>query len=218
MNSIDLTNIATDTPISREHTPRTIGDLTRNFLRRPLRERMPLLTKLLRGLINARTFDTCSWPLMERGAQIHKHRGRITAGRFVTFCGNSQIAVVGSDNAAAWLDIGEFTSIGPGTVINVAEGLRIGKRCLIAWNCDIMDTDFHTIIFSESEPARPISAPVYIGDDVWIGARCIILKGVNIGENSVIGAGSVVISDIPPHSLAAGNPARVIRTIAGWKR
>ena len=51
-------------------------------------------------------------------------------------------------------------------------------------------------------------------DDVWIGARCIILKGVTIGERSVIGAGSVVVSDIPADCIAAGNPCKVIRSIS----
>lgn len=218
MNAKHLASAAADAPISRTHTPRGFRDLARKFMHRPLRDQLPLLMKLTRGLLIARTFDAYAWPLVERGARVHKHHGRITLGRFVSFCGNSQVAVVGHDKEPAQLEIGEFTSIGPSTVINAANRIQIGKRCLIAWNCDIMDTDFHSIILSEEEPARPISAPVCIGDDVWIGARCIILKGVTIGENSVIGAGSVVSSDIPPHSLAAGNPARVLRTITGWKR
>ncbi|MDA8876461.1 hypothetical protein N9H94_03425 [Akkermansiaceae bacterium] len=57
------------------------------------------------------------------------------------------------------------------------------------------------------------TAPITIGRKAFIGARSIILKGVTIGEGSVIGAGSVVVSDIPPHVIAAGNPARVIKNL-----
>lgn len=59
----------------------------------------------------------------------------------------------------------------------------------------------------------PASAPVIIGDDVFIGARAIILKGVTIGDGAVIGAGSVVTKSIPPRVIAAGNPARIIKEI-----
>lgn len=53
--------------------------------------------------------------------------------------------------------------------------------------------------------------PVYIDDDVWIGARVIILPGITIGKGSILGAGSVVTKDVPPFSIVAGNPARIIR-------
>jgi acetyltransferase-like isoleucine patch superfamily enzyme len=64
----------------------------------------------------------------------------------------------------------------------------------------------------------PISEPVIIEDDVWIGTRCMILKGVTIGRGSVVGAGSVVRRDVPPYSLMAGNPARRVASIDGWTR
>jgi acetyltransferase-like isoleucine patch superfamily enzyme len=57
--------------------------------------------------------------------------------------------------------------------------------------------------------------PVHIGDDVWVGAGCFILKGVTIGNGAVIGAGSVVVKDIAPYCVAAGNPAKVIRIMEG---
>lgn len=205
-------------PISKDNTPRSFAALFNKFRQRPLREQWSLLRKLLRGYLSARAFDEAIWPLMERGARISKQNGWISVGRFVTFAGNCQIAVAGKGDRIARLSIGEFSSIGPSTVINVAERLEIGSRCLISWNCDIMDTDFHEILISDGEARQPVSKPVKIGNDVWIGARCMILKGVTIGDSSVIGAGSVVINDIPPYSLAAGNPARVIRPIAGWRR
>ena len=90
-------------------------------------------------------------------------------------------------------------------------------RIIIGGDCLIMDTDAHPIDYLERR--KPVtnentpSSPVYIKDDAWIGARCIILKGVTIGERAVIGAGSVVTSDIPADCIAAGNPCKMIRKI-----
>jgi acetyltransferase-like isoleucine patch superfamily enzyme len=110
------------------------------------------------------------------------------------------------------LEIGERTLVNYGGSICAAASVRIGARCLIGTHAIIMDNDFHRI-----EPERryewPESRPIVIGDNVWIGARVIVLPGVTIGEGSCIAAGSVVVDDIPPRSLAVGVPARVIRTL-----
>ena len=70
-----------------------------------------------------------------------------------------------------------------------------------------MDTDQHGF-----EGELPIPKPVRLGDRVWVGCRTIILKGVTIGDDAVIGAGSVVTKDVPENVVAAGNPCRVIRS------
>lgn len=103
--------------------------------------------------------------------------------------------------------------------------LTIGNHVNIGGNCIIFDTDTHQIDYlarrgekaaDPNEPTTTVqSAPVTIEDDVWIGANCIILKGVTIGARSIIGAGSVVTKSIPADCIAAGNPCRVIR---GLKR
>ncbi len=76
----------------------------------------------------------------------------------------------------------------------------------------LMDNAYHTI-----DPCRrnevPPTRPIVIGDEVWLGARVIVLPGATIGSQSVIGAGSVVSGDVPPRSLAAGVPCKVIRSI-----
>ena len=95
--------------------------------------------------------------------------------------------------------------------------VKFGNRVLIGGDCLIMDNDAHNI--DAIERRNPVlamkikSAPIVIEDDVFIGARCTVLKGVTIGARSVIGAGSVVTNSIPADCIAAGNPCRVIRRI-----
>lgn len=112
--------------------------------------------------------------------------------------------------------IGDHVGISSACIWSESE-IRIGNHVNIGGDCLIMDTDAHPIDYIERR--KPVtgdnvsSLPIYIKDDVWIGARCIILKGVTIGERSVIGAGSVVTSDIPADCIAAGNPCRMIRKL-----
>ncbi len=92
--------------------------------------------------------------------------------------------------------------------------VRIGRNVLIGPDCMIVDSDFHDPWPPEGRESRPgfeRDADVVIGENVWIGARSIILKGVVIGANALVGAGSVVISSVPPNSLVVGNPARVVK-------
>jgi acetyltransferase-like isoleucine patch superfamily enzyme len=101
-----------------------------------------------------------------------------------------------------------------GATIVAANSIRIGDRVLIGANVTIVDTDFHALSGdARRQGCPPLSKPVMIEDDVFIGMNCIILKGVTIGHGSVIGAGSVVVNDIPPNMIAAGNPARLIRSV-----
>ena len=98
--------------------------------------------------------------------------------------------------------------------IRCGNHITIGDDCVISHDVTIMDSDFHKIIAADYQ----VSAPVVIENHVWIGTRCVILKGVTIGEGSIIAAGSIVTRDIPPHSLAAGSPAKVVRKDVEWKK
>lgn len=100
-----------------------------------------------------------------------------------------------------------------GTAITSVAGVSIGDDTMIAANTIIVDSDFHHPWPPEERWVRKAGgAEVVIGKRVWIGMNVTILKGVTIGDNSIIAAGSVVVDDIEPDCLAAGNPARKIKS------
>jgi acetyltransferase-like isoleucine patch superfamily enzyme len=118
--------------------------------------------------------------------------------------------------SAARIRIGDDTGMS-GAVVCAAKGVSIGKRCLIGADCMVFDTDFHNHEPTGRRYARPewdrISASVSIEDDVFLGTRSIVCKGVTIGRGSIVAAGSVVTEDVPPMSIAAGVPAKIIRRL-----
>ena len=190
--------------------------MLRGFRRLPLREKWIMGIRMLRGMWVARKFDTRGMIEAGRGIKIEKRNGELHMTRLCRLQEGVRIGVVGRRQKAV-LRLGHDVGIAPRTRINVSESVTIGAGCRIGWDCDIMDTSFHRIHWLD-RPTSPPSAPVSIGDNVWIGSRVIILQGVTIGANSVVGAGSVVTRDIPPSVFAAGSPARVIAPIAGWER
>lgn len=124
------------------------------------------------------------------------------------------------------ISIGKYSFVGDETRIFSAKEVVIGDRVQIAHGCNIFDNNIHSLIPSERHHEFLIYTQqgtiktfdlkekvVFIQDDVWIGACCIIMKGVTIGKNSIIGAGSVVVKDIPDNVVAVGNPARVVKEL-----
>ncbi len=124
--------------------------------------------------------------------------------------------------------IGDFTLMN-GALVMAEERIEIGSHCLISWNVGIADSDFHPLEpaqrlidaqalapFFKDRPPRPElrTMPVIIADNVWIGMNATILKGVTIGENSVVAAGAVVTKSVPANVVVAGNPAIVIKKFA----
>ena len=99
------------------------------------------------------------------------------------------------------------------TVICVGQ-TRIGRRCAISLNTSILDGNIHQLTL-HGQP-RPRSQSVTVGDDVWIGLGATLMPGVKVGDQAIIGAGSVVTSDVPGNAVVAGNPARVIAHDAEW--
>ncbi|MCP4022550.1 MAG: acyltransferase [Desulfobacteraceae bacterium] len=109
------------------------------------------------------------------------------------------------------IHIGDHVLISPGTRISAANSIIIGDSCMLASNSYITDSDWHGI-YDRSMPPYD-STFTKLEENVWIGDSAIVCKGVIIGKNSIIGAGSVVTCDIPPNVIAAGNPAKIIRDL-----
>lgn len=109
--------------------------------------------------------------------------------------------------------IGQSTVIGRDVVISAAELIEIGEACLFSFRVTIVDHD-HDFILGSSPATLEISSPsaVRIGARTFVGANTTILKGAEIGHDSIVAAGSVVTKVFPPKSVIAGNPARLVRT------
>lgn len=137
-----------------------------------------------------------------------------------------------SRNIKTCIYVGKKTTLKLGNDVGISsstlwvkESVSIGNSVAIGADCIIMDTDAHNLDwkircseetneYGESvDMVTAASAPIVIEDNVLVGARCIILKGVTIGARSIIGSGSIVTKDIPSDCIAAGNPCKVIKSI-----
>jgi acetyltransferase-like isoleucine patch superfamily enzyme len=128
--------------------------------------------------------------------------------------GANHPVILSTLKAGAVLQIGEHFGMTGGSIC-AASRIEIGDHVAIGANCCIVDTDFHPLAAAlrHEHPQDGQSAPITIGDQVFIGMNCLILKGVTIGKNSVIGAGSVVTKNVPENVIFAGNPAGFIREL-----
>ena len=124
--------------------------------------------------------------------------------------------------------IGSDCYIGENSRIWSGGAVTIGDHVLVSHNVSIMDNLTHPIdaharraqvraIYQSGHPAQIDldDQPVTIADDAWIGAHAIVLRGVTVGKGAIVAAGAVVTKDVPPYTVVAGNPARVIRTVTG---
>ncbi len=145
----------------------------------------------------------------------------ILIGERCSLISNSQYTALGLNHrivlrtlsANAAISIGNDTGISGASICAGIE-ISIGQRCLIGANAIIVDTDFHPIDPGNRrysiDGVYTTARPVIIEDNVFIGANAMVLKGVRIGQNSVVGAGAIVTSEVPQNSIVAGNPAQII--------
>jgi acetyltransferase-like isoleucine patch superfamily enzyme len=149
---------------------------------------------------------------------------QIIIGSRSSLCSDSRYTALGVNHPVilrtlrheAFIRIGEDVGIS-GATICAAKEVNIGNKVLIGANVTITDTDFHSLKPSNRRynisPTDISASAVSIAENVFVGAGVYILKGVSIGSNSVIGAGSIVVNDIPDNVIAAGNPAKVLGSL-----
>lgn len=137
----------------------------------------------------------------------------ISVGARVRIRGGSRLEAINARPGEVRLIIGDRTVIHPGVHIGAIDSVRIGRGVLMA--ADVFVTDHDHDWTNPEEPVisnrRALAAPVEIGDYAWLGERVMVLKGVTIGEGAVVGAGSIVTSDVPARSIAVGAPARIVK-------
>ncbi|SBT38326.1 Acetyltransferase (isoleucine patch superfamily) [Micromonospora auratinigra] len=143
---------------------------------------------------------------VEIRGRIRLRRGvRVTIGdrtrlnKLVRFAGPGEVRV-GADCLlnATW--IGTWTSV------------TVGDRCLLS-DCELLDNDFHNLPPDQRHlpPTPATRAPIVVEENVWIGAHALVMKGVRIGRDSVVGAATVVRSDVPPRVVVIGNPQQIVK-------
>jgi acetyltransferase-like isoleucine patch superfamily enzyme len=139
-------------------------------------------------------------------------KGRIVAGDDLRIFGRISIAFAVRYSDDPTLEIGDRSSIGHNVSFVIGKRITIGRDCLIANDVSVFDAPGHPMSAALRRQGAPAPAeavkPVTIGDNVWIGRRGIIYPGVTIGEGAVVAAGSVVMNDVLPNTIVAGNPAR----------
>jgi acetyltransferase-like isoleucine patch superfamily enzyme len=150
------------------------------------------------------------WPV--HGNVLEAFRdGRLEVGAHTLFEPHVWITI--SDEGRVRIGEGSFLNIG--VMVAAVELVEIGEHCMFANGCFITDGNHRF-----DDPDKPVpwqgftsKGPTRVGDNVWCGANVVITSGVTVGERSVIGANSVVTQDLPPLSIAAGVPAKVLREV-----
>lgn len=191
-----------------------------------VKEVLNAIRRLPSNLYNRLVFALRKPVLSDQGPRINgklymvSDRGKIRFGTGVRI--NSSLEsnpIGGSTRTILFAEPGASISIGDrvgisNSAIHAATTIVIGDDVLIGGDCKIYDTDFHSVLYSQRlENTGVKKAGVVIGNGVFIGAGCYILKGVRIGENAVIAAASVVTKNVPKGELWGGNPAKFIRKI-----
>jgi len=149
------------------------------------------------------------------------YNSKITIGNHCSFRSDKISNLVGLNRKCIIATFGEGSKIEignnsgfSGTVIGAAKSITIGNNVLSGANVLITDFDWHPIDPRLRHTSQGVkSAPVVIKDNVWLGINTVVLKGVTIGENTIIGANSLVVSNIPANVIAGGNPCKVLKSI-----
>ncbi len=155
------------------------------------------------------------FPTMMKPWHIRINGPNIRIGDSVTIIAEpdspTSIGVWGHEPDSGRIEIGNAVLLAPGVRLSASDSICIGDGCLIANGVYVTDSDWHGIYDRISRPKEP--SPVNIGRNVWLGDHAVVLKGVTIGENSIVAARAVVTRDVPENAVVAGNPAKVVKQL-----
>ena len=144
--------------------------------------------------------------------------------------GNNNIIYIGDDcvvnntsiildNEGSEIRIGNKTSIAKTQIVSLEPyKIEIGEDCMLSYDIEIRNTDSHKIYDKNTNERINEGSSINIGNHVWLGMRAVILKGVNIGHNSIVAAGSIVTKDVKANTIVSGNPAKQIKENVYWTR
>ena len=174
-----------------------------------------LLNLYIRHKLSPQLKSLGKHPFIVKPWHIEVFGGPVSIGDNITLLGCSdkktRLTVWSERKNISGITIGDHVLISPGVRISAANSISIADSCMLASHVYITDSDWHGI-YDRSMPPKEAGS-VILEENVWVGDSAIICKGVTIGKNSIIGAGSVVTSDIPPNVIAAGNPVKVIKQL-----
>jgi carbonic anhydrase/acetyltransferase-like protein (isoleucine patch superfamily) len=157
---------------------------------------------------------------LRTGVYVHwvQGKGDILIGDDVLVDGKCSLTFASRFAERPTLEIGDRTGIGHGCALTVARRITIGRDCRIAGGVHMFDSSGHpsdpAARRAGAAPSPEDVRPITLGDNVWVGRNAMIFPGVTVGEGSVVSAGAVVTSDVPPNTVVAGNPARRIASVA----
>ena len=166
---------------------------------------------VLRARWSLRKVDSVGDRVRLRGRPSVRNRGRMTIARRVQLISTIATLELVSEPGGT-LEIGEATLVNFGSSLVAHELVRIGADCHIGPYTIILDNAYHRVE-PERRLERPPSEPIIVEDNVWIGARSMLMPGVTVGRDSCVAAGSIVTTSVAPRTLVAGVPARPIRQL-----
>lgn len=189
----------------------------------------------IRDLKNNIKLKTITRSIKKKVTLVGDHQAFFRSSRVYLFAGSTKEDIILHDHcdmfgqihsyAGGKVIMHEWSKIGPSSKIIAVNRIEIGKDTAIATGVSIIDNNTHPINpedrrymrhtphgSRERQNQHSANAPIIIGENVWIGSNARIQKGVTIGDNAIIAANSVVTHDVPANSIAAGNPAKIVKT------
>lgn len=150
-----------------------------------------------------------------KGVRLHSCRvtwpHRVQLGNFCSLEHSIYFNIAGGYRETGGVALGQGTFVGSGCEFNITSAITVGENCLIASGCRFIDHNHGIEVGVPMKQQEEREEPITIGSDVWIGANCVVLKGVYIGDGAIVAAGSVVTKPLQSMGIYAGAPARLMR-------